>query len=137
MSSFLRIAALLSLLATACTQGPFVAAMRSAAVGKLSVDEVAALITTGTVAIVDVNGPERYAKGHLPGAAWSAFDEVKASSLPAEKDRTLVFYCANEMCSASDDAARQAASFGYSRVYVMPAGIYGWEKAGRAVERSR
>ncbi len=137
MRSFVRFAALLPLLAVACAQGTCGAVAQSGAVGKMSIDEVAGLITAGTVAIVDVNGPERYAKGHLPGAAWSAFNDVKPSELPAEKDRTLVFYCANEMCSASDDAARQAASFGYSRVYVMPAGIYGWEKSGRTVERGR
>jgi rhodanese-related sulfurtransferase len=135
MNSILRFAALLPLLAVACTQSG--AAGRAGAVGKLSLDEVAGLITAGAVAIVDVNGPERYAKGHLPGAAWSAFDDVKPSALPSGKDRALVFYCANEMCSASEDAARQAASFGYSRVYVMLAGIYGWEKSGRAVERGR
>ena len=36
---------------------------------------------------------------------------------------------------ASHDAARVAAKLGYGKVYVMPAGISGWEKAGKPIEK--
>jgi rhodanese-related sulfurtransferase len=101
----------------------------------LSMDEVATLLAHQALFIVDVNGPARYAKGHLPGAVWAAFDDVKAVDLPARKDQLLLFYCANELCSASHEAARQAIALGYTRVFIMPAGIYGWERAGRPLER--
>ena len=35
---------------------------------------------------------------------------------------------------ASHDAARVAAKLGYQKVYVMPAGISGWVKAGKKIE---
>lgn len=36
---------------------------------------------------------------------------------------------------ASHDAARRAAKLGYRKVFVMAAGIDGWTKEGRPVER--
>jgi rhodanese-related sulfurtransferase len=32
-------------------------------------------------------------------------------------------------------AARAAVKYGYTKVFVMPAGIVGWEKAGKPVEK--
>lgn len=46
--------------------------------------------------IYDNNEKERYVQSHLPGARWVEFDEIKASDLPADKEATLVFYCAND-----------------------------------------
>jgi rhodanese-related sulfurtransferase len=36
---------------------------------------------------------------------------------------------------ASHRAAREAVQLGYSRVFVMPDGIFGWLKAGKPVEK--
>jgi rhodanese-related sulfurtransferase len=36
---------------------------------------------------------------------------------------------------ACHDAARRAAKAGYGNVFIMPAGIAGWEKAGKRVEK--
>jgi rhodanese-related sulfurtransferase len=36
---------------------------------------------------------------------------------------------------ASHGAAREAAKLGYKRSFVMPAGISGWVKAGKPVEK--
>ena len=72
-----------------------------AAFGKLTVDELEAKMAEAkagklTLAIVDNNQKERFDKGHIPGAKWVKFSEVKASDLPSDKEATLVFYCANE-----------------------------------------
>ncbi|MFL5346331.1 MAG: rhodanese-like domain-containing protein [Hyalangium sp.] len=64
--------------------------------GRLSVDEVAKLVESGTASIFDNNSQEHWQKGHVPGAKWVAFNKVQASDLPADKSRQLVFYCANE-----------------------------------------
>ena len=71
------------------------------AFGKLSIDELEARMADAKagkvkLAIFDNNHRERFDKGHLPGAKWVAFNDVKASDLPADKDTTLVFYCSNE-----------------------------------------
>ncbi|MFO0582271.1 MAG: rhodanese-like domain-containing protein [Anaeromyxobacter sp.] len=62
--------------------------------GSLSIDEVEALVGKPDAKIFDVNGPEVYAKGHVPGAIWSELDPT--SKLPADKATRLVFYCKNE-----------------------------------------
>ena len=36
---------------------------------------------------------------------------------------------------ACHQAAREAVKYGYKNVFVMPAGIQGWEKAGKPVEK--
>ena len=36
---------------------------------------------------------------------------------------------------ACHEAARAAVSYGYKNVYIMSAGIQGWQKAGKPVEK--
>jgi rhodanese-related sulfurtransferase len=36
---------------------------------------------------------------------------------------------------ACHQAARRAVELGYTQVYIMPAGIMGWEKAGKQTEK--
>jgi rhodanese-related sulfurtransferase len=36
---------------------------------------------------------------------------------------------------ACHEAARAAVQYGYKNVYIMSAGIQGWEKAGKPVEK--
>jgi hypothetical protein len=69
--------------------------------GKMSVDELQAKMDEAKAGkaklfVYDNNDAKHYADGHIPGAKWVKFNEVKASDLPPEKDATLVFYCANE-----------------------------------------
>ena len=62
-------------------------------------------------------------------------DRVKAydvaKELPADKNAKLVFYCANTMCKASEQAANRALEAGYVDVAVLPDGIMGWKSAGQ------
>lgn len=60
-----------------------------------SVDDVAKLLAAPGVRVYDANGPETYAKAHLPGAALIAHRTFEAKELPADKDAPLVFYCKN------------------------------------------
>ncbi|HET7785462.1 MAG TPA: rhodanese-like domain-containing protein [Myxococcales bacterium] len=63
--------------------------------GELTVDQVADLIARKDADIFDNNSKSDFDKGHVPTARWVAFNQVKASDLPADKSRKLVFYCAN------------------------------------------
>ncbi len=101
---------------------------------KVSVDDVERLMADSTVRIFDANSKSLYAKGHVPGAVNLGFDAVSEKTLPADKATKLIFYCMNEMCSASVEAARKASALGYSNVLHMAAGIKGWIKAGKPVE---
>jgi hypothetical protein len=64
--------------------------------GSLTVDQVADLIAKKDVSVYDNNSMDRFKESHLPTAKWVDFKNVTAADLPKEKDRTLVFYCANE-----------------------------------------
>ena len=84
--------------------------------------------------IFDANNDDTRKKdGAIPGAKLlSSFDEYNVSKeLPASKDASLVFYCANTHCMASHAAAERAVDAGYTHVAVMADGIQGWKKAGQ------
>ncbi len=102
----------------------------------VTVDEVASAIARGAVQPVDANGEStRKHEGVLPGAILlSDYETFQLSELPADKARPLVFYCANEDCSASHHAAARAITAGYQHVEVMSDGIAGWIKAGNKTQ---
>ena len=64
--------------------------------GSLTVDQVAEHVAKGDASIFDNNPKDMWQKGHVPTAKWVDFKNVQASDLPKDKDRMLVFYCANE-----------------------------------------
>jgi thiosulfate sulfurtransferase len=144
MKKLLALTVLLSLSACGSASSSETAATSSSsgaeaapAFAMMSVDEVAAGITetaSPRLAVFDANSPETYAAGHVPGATWVDYDGVTAAVLPADTATPVVFYCANEHCSASHVAAETAIGLGYSRVAVMGAGIEGWQAAGQPTE---
>lgn len=77
--------------------------------------------------------------GIIPGAKLlSSVSEYKVETeLPKEKNATLVFYCANEHCTASHTAAERATKAGYSDVSVMVDGIHGWKDAGKTMAKKQ
>ena len=103
----------------------------------LTLDEAQAQLGRPGVYVFDANPREMFDRGHLPGAKWVDWDKVMASDLPPERQATLIFYCANEWCTASHESARLAAGFGYSHVFLMPRGILGWKKDGKPIETTR
>jgi rhodanese-related sulfurtransferase len=102
----------------------------------ITVDEVDQKLASGECVPVDANGQETRKKmGVVPGAVLLTDSETFiVSELPADKSKTLVFYCANPRCGASHTAAEKALTAGYSNVKVMPDGIAGWVKAGKKVQ---
>jgi rhodanese-related sulfurtransferase len=89
------------------------------------------------VHIFDVNNEKtRQNDGLIPGAKMinssTAYD---TSILPADKNASLVFYCANTKCMASHEAAKVAIKNGYKNVLVMADGIQGWKKDGKPTDK--
>ncbi len=105
----------------------------AAEVAELSVDDVAAQLSAGTCQVLDANGdPTRKRMGVIPGATLlTDYENYAPSELPADRSKTLVFYCVNEQCGASHAAALRARAVGYDKVAVLPAGIAGWRSAGK------
>ncbi len=92
------------------------------------------LILDGKVVPIDVNSPQSWAQAHVPGAVNLDPTSYRADDLPSDKGALLVFYCSNHWCRKAPNAARRAASLGYTSVRVMSAGIKGWLDAKLPVE---
>lgn len=65
--------------------------------GELSLDEAAAKVGKPNVHFFDVNPPDVFAKGHVPGARNLPAHDVTEKDLPADKAATLVFYCGSAL----------------------------------------
>ena len=104
----------------------------------LSVSEVKDLTKSKKAVIIDVNGSESYAQGHVPGALdYAAIKDNLAKVLPEDKNTTIVAYCGGPKCNAYTAAAKAAAKLGYKNVKHMSAGIAGWKEAGEKTEKGQ
>jgi len=104
----------------------------------VSIGEVKALAKSKKAVIIDVNGTESYAQGHVPGALdFEAIKENLAAALPKDKNTTIVAYCGNPKCKAYQSAAKAAEKLGYKNVKHMSAGIAGWKDAGEKTEKAQ
>ena len=59
----------------------------------------------------DVNTLEVWTQGYIPGAKFFNVRNWK-KLLPENKDQTMVFYCVNKLCTASEMAAREVMKLG-------------------------
>jgi len=103
-------------------------------------DQLESMMNAGDAIPIDANRASvRSDHGTVPTAVllsdYKRYDPT--GELPAEKDKQLVFYCANTACSAAPAAAQKARAAGYDNVAVMSEGIMGWAKAGKAVDKGR
>ncbi|PLY02272.1 MAG: hypothetical protein C0624_09055 [Desulfuromonas sp.] len=74
---------------------------------------------------------------HIEGSVNIPLYQLEAS-LPADKNRKMVFYCLGTKCTASPLAADMAVELGYKNVYAFIEGLPGWIKAGystKTIER--
>jgi rhodanese-related sulfurtransferase len=76
--------------------------------------------------------PERtFEKGSIPGAiniSDSKSDKM-TDQLPADKARTLIFFCGGLKCDLSSKSAVKARALGYKNVFVFPEGYPAWQAA--------
>ncbi|HEX8296151.1 MAG TPA: rhodanese-like domain-containing protein [Chthoniobacteraceae bacterium] len=101
----------------------------------ISHDELKKAISEKKVALIDVNGPDSFKAGHIPGAIeFTANEKNLAAKLPKDKGALVVAYCGNEECGAYAAAAKKATELGYTNVKHYSKGIAGWKKAGEKTE---
>ncbi len=80
--------------------------------------------------LLDVRGPESYAKGHVPGAINLPHGKIITSKLELYPADTLfVTYCAGPHCNAAARGALRLARLGRP-VKIMAGGITGWLDEG-------
>jgi rhodanese-related sulfurtransferase len=88
--------------------------------------------------IVDARGGKFLDRRRIPGAkvlAANSSEQAITAALP-NKDAKIVTYCTNLKCPASKMLATKLVAMGYTNVAKYPAGIDGWEAAGKPVEQA-
>jgi rhodanese-related sulfurtransferase len=98
---------------------------------------VAAAVAAKTT-IVDARGGKFLDERRIPGAkvvAANSSEKEITAALP-DKDAKIVTYCTNLKCPASKMLATKLVAMGYTNVEKYPAGIDGWEAAGKPVEKA-
>lgn len=106
----------------------------------VSVEELASLKKEKNTVVYDANGADFRAKNGIIPDAKLLSNAVKydaAKELPANKDSKLVFYCANNKCGASHQAAEKAIQAGFVDVSVLPVGLMGWKEAGQPTVKAQ
>ncbi|HEY0625943.1 MAG TPA: rhodanese-like domain-containing protein [Allosphingosinicella sp.] len=84
--------------------------------------------------ILDVRGPNAYAKGHVPGAINLPHREISSETLAEFAPDTLfVVYCAGPHCNGANKAAIALAKLGRP-VKEMIGGVTGWLDEGLVLE---
>lgn len=82
--------------------------------------------------LVDVRGPNAYARSHVPGAINIPNREITAERLAfASPDTLFVVYCAGPHCNGADKGALRLARLGRP-VKIMIGGMTGWREEGFA-----
>ena len=103
----------------------------------ITIGDLEKAIKAGKVTLIDVNGKNSYKKGHIPGAVLFSNKDALAKQLSKVKKNTLVVaYCGNPRCSAYKRGATAAAELGFKNVKHLSAGIQGWIKNKRQVEKN-
>jgi rhodanese-related sulfurtransferase len=101
----------------------------------ISLADLKKAIADKDVTVIDVNGSESYAKGHIPGAIdYVAVKSDLASKLPSDKGALVVAYCGSEKCGAYAKAAEAAKELGYTNVKHFAPGLKGWKAAGEPLQ---
>lgn len=116
----------------------FAASVYAGEFADITVKEVKAAAEAKSAVIIDVNGPDSYKAGHVPGAlSWSEIKGDLASKLPADKNALVIAYCGNPRCGAYAAAAKAVKKLGYTNVKHMSAGIAGWNEAKMPTEAAK
>jgi rhodanese-related sulfurtransferase len=70
----------------------------------------------------------------IPGSLCIACEEFREKATALPKDRKIVFTCETDVCTRSCQAAREARTMGFSKIFVLAGGMPAWKRAGYALE---
>lgn len=88
-----------------------------------------------TVQVVDVREPWEFAGGHVPGAVLIPLGELRGRTGELDADKPVAVICASG--SRSQSAAALLAQQGFTTVYNVLGGTYGWQQARLTLERAK
>ena len=104
----------------------------------ISITDLDKAIKAGKVVVIDVNGAKSFTKrGHIPGAvSYKNKDDLAKQLAKADKGALVVAYCGGPACKAYKRGASAAEALGFKNVKHLSAGISGWIKAGKKLEKN-
>jgi|TARA_Y100000994_G_scaffold92168_1_gene76072 rhodanese-related sulfurtransferase len=104
----------------------------------ISITDLDKAIKSGKVVVIDVNGAKSFTKrGHIPGAvSFTGAKDLAKQLAKADKGALVVAYCGGPSCSAYKRGASAAEKLGFKNVKHLSAGISGWIKAGKKLEKN-
>lgn len=96
-------------------------------------DELATLIDTGNVTVVDVRPREEFDAGHIPGALSIPVAEIRDRLADVSSSEQIVAYCRGAFCVMAHDAVRILAGEGVA-AQRLEDGMLEWRTHGQQVE---
>jgi len=104
----------------------------------ISITDLDKAIKAGKVVVIDVNGAKSFTKrGHIPGAvSFTGAKDLAKQLAKADKGALVVAYCGGPACKAYKRGASAAEALGFKNVKHLSAGISGWIKAGKKLEKN-
>ena len=76
--------------------------------------------------LVDIRGPDEYAREHIAGALHVPLDRLE--DLP-KVEGPIIFHCKSGMRTQANEAALRAAA-GFTPCHILEGGLEGWRSAG-------
>lgn len=102
----------------------------------ISKAELDKAVAAKQVTLLDCNGSDSFASGHIPGAIdFEAHGKDLAAHLPKDKQALVVAYCGGPQCGAYKSGAEAAKALGYTNVKHFSEGTSGWKKAGGTLQK--
>ncbi len=93
--------------------------------------EVARLLKSGKILLIDVREPSEYASERIAGALLYPLSTFDAATLPEDGPRRVVFHCGSGKRSLT--AAERRLGAGQAHAAHMGGGIAAWKAAGLPV----
>jgi len=98
------------------------------AYNQIQPNDLAAMVASGPVLLVDVRNDDEVARGIIEGAIHIPLALLPLQCDALNKAENIVFYCHSGVRSAH--AAAFAASKGYKNIYNLAGGVLAWARAG-------
>lgn len=90
-------------------------------------DEVQSAMAAGEIVVIDVRTPQEFMFEHIEGALLMPMSFFKASALPGQSDKRIVFHCGSGI--RSEKVSRAAIEAGIDRIAHMEGGFSAWRTA--------
>lgn len=105
----------------------------SGEVGLVTRHELEALLSAGTVTLLDVRPTEEYVAGHIPGARSAPLGTLADEASALRRAGSVVAYCRGSFCVMAHDAVRILGGAGV-QARRLEDGMLEWRTAGLPVE---